>query len=57
MLFDVSGRGWVGIGEYMTLPALSLGGVMAEGAGSDTGQNVRFPDIAGGVRGIGENER
>lgn len=29
---------------------------MADGAGNETGQNVRFPDMAGGVHGIGENE-
>lgn len=31
--------------------------MIADGAGSDTGQNVLFPDIAGGVQGMGENER
>ena len=57
MLFEVSGSGCAGIGEYITLPALSLGGVIADGAGNDTGQNVLFPDIAGGVHGMGENDR
>ena len=57
VLFEVNGSDWAGIGEYITLPALSLGGVIADGAGSDTGQNVLFPDIAGGVHGMGENDR
>lgn len=54
VLFEVNGSGWAGIGEYITLPALSRGGVIADGAGNDT---VLLPVIAGGIRGMGENER
>lgn len=53
VLFEATGSGWVGIGEYITLPALSLGGVIADGAGNDT---VLLPVIAGGVQGMGEKE-